>query len=351
LNSLPKLESRTLEAAKPIGQFALVSLSLSLSLFFFPLFAPRVAYLRYRSQIQVAIPGVDISRARGAPRSFVPKCEVEVRARAGVDCRWIFAPRPFSSSFFPPFLFSLVSSRLQTSRETEAAWLAPPAGIRRATPVVAAVVGGGGDGCINIMQISGAEPVLHTARARPLRSSPLRGTLAPVDARSVVAYFQRDMHDSRVSLPYRPEIACTLHTRHNSTPNLLLRPPASLSLPSCALFCIALTYLSSSALSSACRALLLSTPSSRLYLLPSPLPLPCATSSRLRRPYVVVSPRFDLWRAPSFGTWKRAETGLSPFAKAFLTLTDGRGEGCVAIRSRFIRDAQWIDPFVRRDSA
>jgi len=208
-----------------------------------------------------------------------------------VDCR--ADARPFLLPFYPVF-FSLLSSRLQTSQETEAAWLASPVRWpwwRWLHKYYA-----------NIRSRAG---VTHRARARET----VRLLAAPRDssAPSVVAYFQRDMHDSRVSLPYRPEIACTLHTRHNSTPNLHLRPPASL--PRSLLYRPYLSFLFGALCRSALPRCLLARPPRSSIFFPSTRPLSRATSSRLRRPYVVVSyARFDLWRAPGFGTWKRAQS-------------------------------------------
>lgn len=186
--------------------------SLSLALY--------VAYLRYRSQIQSRDSGADISRARGAPQSFVPKCEVGSQAR--VDCR---IPRGRSLLFHLFFLLSffLSSFFFANLRETEAGW-------RLGYPPLPR--GRGWRGCINIMQISGAAALLHRGRARARAREvvtflPLRGTLPPVDAKCRCLFPPR--YARLACLPYRPEIACTLHTRHNSTPNLLQPPSHSSS--------------------------------------------------------------------------------------------------------------------------
>jgi hypothetical protein len=101
-----------------------------------------------------------ISRSRRTAK-FRP----EVRSRSARGrMEWI-AARMLDPSFYPftPFFFPFFPRGCKLRRKQKRRGWHRRCG------------GRGGDGCINIMQISGAEPALHTARARSRdRSAPRR---------------------------------------------------------------------------------------------------------------------------------------------------------------------------------
>jgi len=159
-----------------------------------PSLALYVAYLRYRSQIQSRDSGADISHARGAPQSFVPKCEVGSQAR--VDCR---IPRGrslvfylFSLFFFLLFFFhscKLAGNRSRLAPRLPAAAVAAGSWLARLHKYYA-----------NIW----SSPVTPRARAKSLRSCRSAGLCrrAVVDAKCRCLFPPR--YARLASLPYRP---------------------------------------------------------------------------------------------------------------------------------------------------
>lgn len=167
-------------------------------------------------------------------------------------------------------------------------------------------------GCINIMQISGTQTLLPLALAT---TNVLRRTSrAEVDAKCRCLFPPR--YARLACRSYRREIARTLHTRHNSTPEPTPEPSIlPLAPPSSSLVSLSF-YLQFSVLS--LFIVLLHRSSIVPYKHAAPLltrfallvaALPCDlfhTRDRpLRRRFCAV--RSTLERAPSFGTWKRAE--------------------------------------------
>lgn len=152
------------------------------------------------------------------------------------------------------------------------------------------------------MQISGAA-LLHRERARSryVLAAPRDSAVAPVDAKCRCLFPPR--YARLACLSYRSEIACTLHTRYNSTPNLLQPPSHSSSsflTGSLPVFLSAvLSYRYPIAL---LRPIVVSRSNDAFYLASLSHRGSPATSSRLRRSYIVVSAQFDprLKRVPSF---------------------------------------------------
>lgn len=149
-------------------------------------------------------------------------------------------------------------------------------------------------------------PVTSRGRARPLHvpAVPSAGETLTVAAKCRCLFPPR--YARLACLPYRPEIACTLHTRHNSTPNLLQPPlPSIHSSPLRVFLSAVLSYRILSLLplsvpySGGASYIALALPSQ-----PSPCDLFSLTTT-LRRRFCAV--RSTLERAPSFETWKRAE--------------------------------------------
>lgn len=235
----------------------------------------------------------------------MPSVEVPPRAR-GSGLRKIFLP--FFFSFF--FLYSL-----RTREKQKQAGVSTP---RRATL----------RGCINIMQISGATLLQVTSRSRG-RARPLHVPAVRPREILTVAAKCRCLFPPRYArlacLPYRPEIACTLHTRHNSTPNLLQLPP--LPLRAATLVFVFLSAVLSYRILSLLLPLSVPYSGDASYIAPiatSPCDLFSLTTT-LRRRFCAV--RSTVERAPSFETWKRAEKERDrkrASGKASFTLTDTR---------------------------
>lgn len=229
LNSLPKLEfaipkSRTNPFSPPPPHRAANSLICLLLLLQLPFSSSvlYIAYLRYRSQIQSRDSRADVSYARGIPQSSGPEVRSGFASGSGLP----EIPRgetllSFSLTLFTFFYFFLLflCRSPRTCGETEADWR------RSAAPA------GGWRGCINIMQISGAACVRVCARARETVTFHLSCTVPQRSAKCRCLFPPR--YARLACLPYRPEIAGTLHTQHNSTPNLLLRHSPLLPLPPC----------------------------------------------------------------------------------------------------------------------
>lgn len=153
----------------------------------------------YRSQIQSRDSRADVSHARGIPQSSAPKCEVDSREhRSGLPDT---ARKDLSFFFF-------FSRSLRTCGETEAGWRPRPARLHK---YYANIRSGRVTSCARTRETVTSFPPFPAPRALLRHSQKCRCLFPPRYARLAC-------------LPYRPEIAGTLHTQHNSTPNLL--PPA-----------------------------------------------------------------------------------------------------------------------------
>lgn len=196
----------------PLSFPSLLSLSFSTSLLPLSLLPapppPYAAYLRYRSLIQSRDSGSRyISRSRRTAK-FRPEVRSGfARSESGLPD----TPRCRStSSFFLSLFFS--SSQLRT-RERQRERSGPPrAALALAPPV--------GRGCINIMQIYPKyHRVTRRARARDRYALAAVAGLRGRDAKCRCLFPTGEICATRVSPLSLAQIACTLHTRHNSTPN------------------------------------------------------------------------------------------------------------------------------------
>lgn len=174
-------------------------------------------------------------------------------------------------------------------------------------------------------------------RARPLRSSFSAPRRFAALAKCRCLFPPR--YARLACLPYRPEIAGTLHTQHNSTPNLLPQHSPALPLFLVLSFSPYRTPIAPLSLLHPALSLLIAT-ALLLELALSSRRLPPATSSRLRYDLTYVDGSalvFDLRlnaRSRSSGTRKRAEVALLP-GKTSFTLTNMRGSCafvCVPVR-------------------
>lgn len=249
-----------------------------------------VAYLRYRSLIQSRDSRVRYISRRAA--NFRP----EVRSGLAQEQEWIAGYRGKSSFFSRELTGNRSRLALPASYPPPSSPLPPP---------LPPSPWWWSDGArlhkyyANIW----SNPVTTRARTVTLLPRPLRHAAGL--RRKVSLLISTEICTTRVSPLSLAKIACTLHTRHNSTPN----PP--LQVPSPPLILLLSFYLSFSPIAPyrpsppLYRSLHRASYPTRSLIATHPL----ATSSPLHQdpPRHFCAVRSTVERAPSFGTWKRAE--------------------------------------------